>query len=243
MRWNKAGRNTSGAVALGAFVAASIGLVSVWHSSSHAVTSGAAFPTSVSANGRYLVDQAGQPYLMQADSAWCLPNQLTAAQADQFFANRATEGFNTVLITWACGSYEGFPANGATFDGLTPFNSGSWSSPNTAYWSRFDQYVASAEAHGLELLVDTDTGSFLNQMKTQGATVMRGFGSFLGARYASAPNVMWMQGNDYDGGSDDVVLAVADGIRSAAPVQLQTVELYPTASTSNDDPNAPRALT
>jgi hypothetical protein len=176
---------------------------------------------------------------MQADSAWCLPNQLTAAQADQFFANRATEGFNTVLITWACGPYIGFPADGAAFDGLTPFNDGNWSSPNADYWSRFDQYVASAASHGIELLIDTDTGSFLDQMTAQGATVMRDFGSFLGARYAAATNVMWMQGNDYFGNDDDVVLAVGDGIRAAAPDQLQTVELWPRASTSNDDPNVP----
>jgi hypothetical protein len=137
----------AGTVAVGALVAGTLALVT-WRTSSEAAP-GAPFPTSVSANGRYLVDQAGQPYLMQADSAWCLPNQLTAAQADQFFANRATEGFNTVLITWACGPYIGFPAEGSAFYGITPFNDGNWSSPNAVYWSRFDQYVASAESHGL----------------------------------------------------------------------------------------------
>jgi hypothetical protein len=195
------------------------------------------FPASVSANGRYLLDQFGQPYLMQADSAWCLPNRLTPAQADTFFANRAAEGFNTVLITWACGNYEALPSDGASYDGLTPFVGGDWSQPTPAYWSRIDQYVTSANAHGIEIALDTDTGSFVSQMSSAGATTLRGFGQFLGNRYG-AQHVIFIDGNDYSGCCDAAVFAEMDGIRDVAPSALQTVEMFPTISTTYSDPNA-----
>ena len=202
---------------------------------------GFAFPTSVSANGRYLLDQNGQPYLMQADTAWCLPNELTPAQADTFFANRAAEGFNTVLVAWACGPYiDGHSSDGASYDGLTPFIGGDWSKPTPAYWDRMDQYVASAKAHGIELAIDNETGSFVNQMVAAGPTVMRGFGQFLASRYAPSGNVMFVDGNDYgpSSQSDAAVFAWMDGINDVAPNVLQSVELYPTISTTYDNADA-----
>ncbi len=197
------------------------------------------FATSVSASGRYLLDQFDQPYLMQADSSWCLANQLTPAQADTFFANRAAQGFNTVLITWSCGSYEGWPSDGASFDGSKPFVNGDFAQPSSTYWSRFDQYVSLARAHGITIAIDTDTGSWQSAMLSAGQANIFNFGVFPGNLYGAYGNVMFVDGNDYGGGSPDgVVLAEMDGIRSVAPKVLQAVELFPTISTTYDDANA-----
>ena len=56
------------------------------------------FPLKKSSNDHYLVTQHDDPFLIVGDSAWEMPAQGTNADIDTYLANRATKGFNTVLI-------------------------------------------------------------------------------------------------------------------------------------------------
>ena len=57
-----------------------------------------AYPLKVSANGRYLVDQDNEPFLIKGDSPQGLIIDLSPSEADAFFANRAAYGFNAMWI-------------------------------------------------------------------------------------------------------------------------------------------------
>ncbi len=46
------------------------------------------FPVRVSANGRYLEDASGKPFLLHGDTAWALIIQLTQAEAGEYLENR-----------------------------------------------------------------------------------------------------------------------------------------------------------
>src|SRR3974390_3454753 len=93
-------------------------------------------------------------------------------------------------------------------------------------------------------------------MLSAGQAKIYNFGVFLGNRYGPSGNVMFIDGNDYWGGPNGSVVlgemggirsaappasvgrAEMDGIRSVAPRALESVEIYPTISTTYDDPNA-----
>src|SRR5215467_80959 len=81
----------------------------------------AAFPLKVGPTGRYLVDRRGRPFLIVGDSPQALIADLSEAQADQFFADRQSAGFNSVWINLLCNTYTGGRPDGTTYDGIAPF--------------------------------------------------------------------------------------------------------------------------
>jgi hypothetical protein len=210
-------------------------------------SSGFSFATSVSDNRRYLLDQRGHPYLMVGDSAHSLSVNLSTAEMNAYFADRQSHGFNTVLVQLISGPYTGNQnannANFATYDGITPFTTdGDISTPNPAYFSRMQAMAQLAENHGITLMLDpADTGQLIidsSFLSDNGATKDYNYGVFLGNTFENFPNIVWQSGNDYRAwgpANDAYVLAIAQGIRSVAPKQLQTVELNDLESLSTDD--------
>ena len=91
------------------------------------------------------------------------------------------------------------------------------------------------------ILDPAETIDHLKILAANGSDKCRTFGRYLGQRYRRFPNLIWMSGNDFqtwrDPKNDEVVLAVAKGIREADPEHLQTVELNYEVSGSLDDPN------
>jgi hypothetical protein len=167
---------------------------------------------------------------------------------DYYFADRQVKGFNTALVGLLVDRYIGGRDDLRTYDGIYPFTSGTGtssdlSSPNPTYWSRVDTMVQLAQNHGITLMVaPAETGSLIPLLRRNGVSKDADYGAFLGNRYKSYPNIIWISGNDYQTehwGSDPYVTAVARGIRSADPNHIQTIELGYNSSTSFDDPSWP----
>jgi hypothetical protein len=203
------------------------------------------FPVAVSQDRRYLVDEAGSPYLIVGDSPWSLSTNLSVSDMDYYFADRQAKGFNTALVGLLVSTYIGGREDLSTYDGLRPFTSGTGASsdlstPNSAYWARMDTMVKVAEKHGITLmLVPVETGVLIPLLQHNGLSKDFAYGAFLGSRYKDSPNVIWISGNDYwatNWGNDPYVVAVARGIRSTDPHHIQTVELdVETSSVDNSN--------
>ena len=77
-------------------------------------------------------------------------------------------------------------------------------------------------------------------LENNGATKDYNYGLYLGNRYKNFPNIVWLNGNDFQtwtNPTDDAdVTAVADGIKAEDPNHIQTVELNYGVSSSLDDP-------
>jgi hypothetical protein len=200
------------------------------------------FPVGVSANGRYLVDQNGAPYLLVGDSPQCLATNLSPADMDYFFADREQHGFNAMWVDTLCGPYTGGRSNYSTYDGITPFTTPEdLSTPNPAYFARIDSLVKLAATYGITLLLEpAETGSFRNLLRSNGVAKDFAYGAYLGRRYRNAPNIIWLSGNDYQSDQwatyDPYTTALARGLRSPDPKRLQTVELDYPVSLSTDNP-------
>lgn len=204
---------------------------------------GVVYPLRVSADGRHLVDQAGNPYLIAGDAPQSLIVNLSEPDADSYFADRAAHGFNSVWINLLCASYTGGRADGTTYDGIAPFlTPGDLSTPNESYFTRADHMLRLAADHGLNVVLDpAETGSWLSVLVANGVDKSRAYGQYLGQRYQGFDNIIWMSGNDFqtwsDPTDDAAALAVAQGIQDIDQRHIHTVELDYLTSSSTDDPN------
>lgn len=185
------------------------------------VTPTAKYVSSISANGRYFLDQTGAPMLVKGDSPWAMFSQLSATQVEQWAANREGHGFNAAIISFIGAPVNGGPsASGATYDGVLPFNGGNITSFNEAYWSRMDSYLTTLKNHGITVFLypmdgwNTLSGCvFYHKSASDSYT----YGKMVAARYASYPNIVWMAGGDYNGYDSAVNIEFTNmlsGIRS-----------------------------
>ena len=201
------------------------------------------YPLRKAASGRYLVDQKDVPFLIAGDSPQAMMVNLSEADADLYLANRQSHGFNTVWINLLCRKRTGGRNDGGTFDGILPFaQPDDLSTPNEAYFARCDRMIRLAAKHDLLVLLDPcETIDHLTLMLQNGVAKCRAFGEYLGTRYQTFDNILWMSGNDFqswrDPKHDAVAIALALGIKQQDSRHLHTVELNYEVSGSLDDPN------
>jgi len=206
-----------------------------------ALGAGPAFPLKVGPNGRYLVDQKSKPFLIAGESPQALMVNVSTADAQMFFSNRRSHGFNAVWINLLCRKGTGGRADGSTYDGIKPFKTADdLSTPDDAYFARCDRMIELAAADELLVILDPcETIDHLKVMVANGPQKCRAFGQYLGERYKKFDNVLWMSGNDFQSWKDEkhdaAVLAVAQGIKEKDSRHLHTVELDYLVSGSLDD--------
>jgi hypothetical protein len=170
---------------------------------------------------------------------------LSEADAETFLANRQSKGINanwTHLYT----SWGGAKLNG------NPFTSGDGvgsdvSAPNEAYFAHVDRVLNIAKNHGVCIFLGvpgingmtTAEGSALAFTRS-GAVKAANFGRYLGNRYKSQGNIVWVIGNDYSGWNtpaDSVVRAFMDGVLATdTGHHPMSAELYPTPKLAWDAP-------
>ncbi len=206
------------------------------------VSNTAAYPLKASANGRYLVDQNNVPFLLVGDSPQALIGDLSEVQGDSYFADRQAHGFNAVWINLLCDSYTACNSDGSTYDGIAPFTTaGHLSTPNSLYFDRADYMINLAAKYGLTVFLDpVETGGWISILENNGPTTAFNYGQFLGNRYKSFPNIVWLSGNDFqtwntNSTDNNLVSQVMAGIASADPSHLQSIELNFYQSYSNQD--------
>jgi hypothetical protein len=198
------------------------------------------YPLRASANGRYLVDQSGVPFLIVGDSPQGLIARLSLAEAEIYFANREAKGINVVQIHLLAGPTFGGRGDFSTADGITPFTTnGDLSTPREAYFARVDAILALANTHHMTvMLTAAETIDALVLFGANGTTKSRAFGRYLGARYASKPNLIWDYGNDFQtwrtASDNAVILAVCDGIKDFDSSHIHTIWLDYLRSASRD---------
>ncbi|MGO9325848.1 MAG: DUF4038 domain-containing protein [Terracidiphilus sp.] len=210
-------------------------------------TYAAVLPLKNSANGRYIVDQNNAPWLMMADTPQSMICTIDPSDMATYMSARASQGFNSINPDAICTTYTGGNSAGTAFDGTPPFTSGSspadydLSTPNPAYFTELDSLINLAGSYGFEVILDPiETGGWIDTLENNGTTKAFNYGAYLGNRYKSFPNVMWLSGNDFQTWSsnstdNDLVYQVIAGIASADPNVLQTIELNYLVSYSNQD--------
>ena len=204
-------------------------------------------PVKASSNGRYLVDQNNNPWLLMGDSPQAMICTIDAADMATYMSARQSEGFNALDVDAICTTYTGGNSNGTAFDRTQPFTSGSspsnydLSTPNSSYFTELDSLINLASSYGFVVLLDPiETGGWLGCLEKNGATNAYNYGAYLGNRYKNFTNIVWFSGNDFQTWSssstdNNLVKQVMAGIASADSNHLQTIELNYHFSYSNQD--------
>ncbi len=211
-------------------------------------TSGAAtYPLKVSANQRYLVDQESVPFPILGRTAWFVVS-LAAPDYQAFIDDSVTRGYDAVemhvLNHDPRGNRPPFGGNGALpflrrLDGATWSGARSisriddeapdFSTPNEAYWSYVDAFLAFCESRGVVVFIFPAYAGYsggeqgwMKEMTANGVTKTRAYGAFLANRYKNRKNLVWMMGGDmgsFTTAQADVEGALLDGLKSVTQQQ------------------------
>ncbi|TXR48333.1 DUF4038 domain-containing protein [Phyllobacterium endophyticum] len=206
---------------------------------------GTKFPLRVAENRRYLEDATGKPFLITGEAAWSLIGDLSREDADKYLADRQRRGFNTLLVSLIEHRFSrNAPRN---FYKRAPFLvEGDFTKPNESYFNDADWILNRARERGfLVLLVPSYLGSgggpegWFREVQAAGPEAMRTYGRYLGERFRKYPNIVWVQGGDYDTPDKSLVDELARGISDIDPSALQTVHRGPDTLGSMEWAGAP----
>ncbi len=105
----------------------------------------------MSANGRYLVDQKGVPFLYIGDTGWQLFNKLTKQEAELYLDDRKQKGFTAIQAQ----IISHFPTEAVTREGDKAFHNNDLATPNDAYFNHVDWVLAKAREKGLLMVLSS----------------------------------------------------------------------------------------
>ena len=147
-------------------------------------SSAAVFPLKAGEDGRYLVDQKGEPFLVVGDTAWSLIVQLGEGDIDRYLEDRRKRGFNSIIVNLI--EHKFCTAPPKTRAGLTPFTQvGDFSTPDPDYFDFAHKVVKKANERGIVAWLfpaylgygGGDEGWF-REMKASGRAHLRTYGRF-----------------------------------------------------------------
>ena len=204
-----------------------------------------AYVTGVSEDGRYLLDQAGAPVLVQGDSPWSALARASVAEWSAYCESRGRLGYNLAILDLVVlpDGGRGNP-DGATDDGLVPFEDlDDWTTPSSDYWDRVDEFVRIAAEHGITVMLvpayASDGSGAAGVLGRQPSSTWERYGAFLGDRFRDAPNVVWAMGGDFPREVWDELSPVYEGVHrgvvESGDDHLWTAHLSPHTSTDPDD--------
>jgi uncharacterized protein DUF4038/collagenase-like protein with putative collagen-binding domain len=190
------------------------------------------YPLRVGPDHRHLIDQAGAAYLIQGDAAWSLISGLTKEEAEKYLDARARQGSNSIIVNLIEHKFRG-PVNRY---GEGPFTKpGDFSTPNGKYFEHADWVIRKAQEKGIQVFlapiylgyIGTEEG-WIEELVANGPEKARNWGRYVGRRYRSFDNIVWIIGGDRnpDAAREDVD-AVAQGIKETDDRHLLTAHCHP----------------
>ena len=176
------------------------------------------YPVAISSDHRHFVTQQGDPYLVQGDAAWSLISGATNEEAERYLEDHRQKGFNSIIVNLVEHKYRG-PVNRY---GESPFViRGDFSTPNEKYFEHADWVIQKAAEKGIQVFLAPvylgyagGNEGWYQELLANGPEKMRGWGQFVGKRYSTFDNLVWLIGGDRNPGLARVeVDGVVQGIK------------------------------
>jgi hypothetical protein len=197
------------------------------------------FPLKVSANKRYFVTQQDRPFLYHADTGWQLFVKLTTEEAVEYMVHRKAQGFNTLQIQIAMEPEQANRYGHKPFDGDVDF-----ARPNEAFHNHALKIIRKADSLGLLVALtqpwlgcceEAFGGNPNKPIRKNGPAKNRSYGQYLGKKFSSIKNLLWITGGDNDPKEDrESLFAFIEGLYATAPKhQLITYHASPPHSSTD----------
>lgn len=175
----------------------------------------------VSAEGRYLKHENGQPFFWLGDTGWLMPQRLNREEVAFYLVYCSRAGFNVVQVQTLNGvpSMNVYGQYSMTdgFDFSYIDKKGVY-----GYWDLMDYIIRTAESKGIYIGMVCIWGGLVRsgQMNVEEA---KAYGTFLAERYKDNPNIVWIIGGDTRGDvKTEVWETLARTIRSIDKNHLMT---------------------
>lgn len=148
-------------------------------------------PIQVAPNGRYFVDQKGDPVFWLGDTQWELFRLFEVDSALRILRDRQAKGFNVILIMLA-GVDTGrvdptMPAPYVNLEGEPPWLDADPLRPNE-YFQHIDTMIRLGEQTGQTFVVGVYHQWYVNAITPEKA---RSWARWVAQRYRDAPNLIW----------------------------------------------------
>jgi len=162
----------------------------------------------VAQGGHYLETEHGARFFWLGDTAWQLIHSTTQSECSYYLATRASQGF-TVIQACVLAEMDGIRKPSAL--GLRPFHKDDPSHPDEDYFNRVAEIVREAASLGLyvallptwgDKLTASDNGKSPSWgagprvFRTDNLGGARDYGRYLGKKFATDANLVWMLGGD-----------------------------------------------
>jgi hypothetical protein len=187
--------------------------------------------------------------LVAGDAGWEVITQISTEDAAAYLTDRKGRGFNSVLVNLIEHKGTTHSPPWANAYGVSPFsNAGDFSTYNTAYFDHAADVIGKAQSLGLLVFLFPayigygcgDEG-WCAEMRQSGTSRLTQYGQFLGTRFKSFNNIIWVDGGDFLPGAAelDLISAIANGIRTGdAGSHLHTAH-WSRRHAATDIPNLP----
>lgn len=193
-------------------------------------------PLRVSGNRRYLETADGAPFFWLGDTAWELFHRLSREDAGLYLRTRAEQGF-TVIQAVLLAEFAGVTTGNAY--GRLPLGMNDEDLPDPqrpdldgpySYWDHVDYILDTAERLGLYIALLPTWGDKFNRIGGKGPEIFTAdnaaaYGRWLGGRYKTRANVIWVLGGDRTLTTSlhfNVVNGMARGLKEGGAEQLMT---------------------
>lgn len=223
-----------------------LGIVLFLYSSTHPLVSGnveAATPKIAVRKGqlmtldptrKFLINSnTMKPVFIVGEDAWSLVIQIPDEDVQLYLNDRAARGYNAIWVGLADNTFSDNPPR--DIYGNVPFSGPDFTNENPAYWARVDKIVSWAAARGITVFASPAfsgygcKGGYCESYRKSSERTLTEYGKFLGQRYTSYPNIVWVIGGDADPSDANVeskLQALAKGIKATDTEHLMTGESY-----------------
>lgn len=181
----------------------------------------------ISQNRRYMLTENDQPFFWLGDTAWEMIHRLSKEEVLIYLKDRAAKGFN-VVQTVILAELDGLNIPNAYGD--QPLLDFDPAQPNEPYFNYLDQIIGWAGELGIYIALLPTWGDKFNKAWGLGPEIFTAdnaaqYGDYLGKRYSTYSNIVWVMGGDRIPATEDhymIIRAMARGIKQADPGHLMT---------------------
>ena len=195
---------------------------------------------ALDANKSHLVNTlTNRPVFITGDAAWSLIAQPSDADVDTYLEDRASRGFTAIIVNLIEHQYADHAP--ADFYGDAPFSGPGFSTPNERYFAHADSVIRRAASKGISVFLfpaylgygsgacNKSNEGWGTDMESASDAVMTAWGVYVGNRYKSFPNIIYVIGCDADPRTCSPPLVgklndVATGIKSVDSIHLMTAD-------------------
>jgi hypothetical protein len=155
--------------------------------------------------GRHLVQANGKPFFWMGDTNWRL-YKLNRAQVNTYLDNRKAKKFNVIQ-----GPVLLHNSIGIDFRNAYDATNTDPGNPNAAWFEHIDYIVNQANQRGMYVALVVTWGDTWDSFSSPSQA--RNFGKWLGQRYRSKNNVIWIVAGEYSiAGEDQNILEIWDAL-------------------------------